>query len=255
MVPHTEDGRVLFAVPWHDRVIVGTTDTEIPEASLDPVPLKEEIDFLLEHAAKYLTKDPKKEDILSAFAGIRPLIKSDTTHDSSSLSRDHHINISSSGLITIAGGKWTTYRKMGEDVVDKAISVAALDDRPSRTKWLNLYGWSADREGNGPFSVYGNNARDLKQMIKINPELNELIHKELPYRKVEVLWGVRHEHARTVGDILSRRTRALILNAKAAIECAPVVARMMKKELNKDDAWEKKTIAEFLKRAETYIVR
>lgn len=254
MVPHTEDGRVLFAVPWHNRVIVGTTDTFLEAITEEPSPKSEEIDFLLHHAAKYLTKNPSRSDILSMFAGIRPLIQSDTTHETSSLSRDHHITITPSGLVTIAGGKWTTYRKMGEDVVDKAIVIAGLDHRPSRTRWLNLYGWSANDEANEPFSLYGNQASDLKRMIKLNKALEGLLHPNLPYRKVEVVWGVRHEMARTVRDILERRTRSLILDAKAAVAAAPTVAAIMAKELRKDDAWEKMQVDSFVKVAERYMV-
>ncbi len=254
MVPHTDDGRVLFAVPWHDRVIVGTTDTFLDSVTEEPVPKPEEIDFLLYHAAKYLTKNPSKTDILSMFAGIRPLIQSDTTHETSSLSRDHHITITPSGLVTIAGGKWTTYRKMGEDVVDKAIVIAGLDHRPSRTRWLNLYGWSANDKGNEPFHLYGNQAADLKRMVKLNPELDGLLHPSLPYKKVEVVWGVRHEMARTVRDILERRTRALILDAKAAVASAPVVAALMAKELGQDPLWEKMQVAAFEKSAASYMI-
>ncbi len=253
MVPHTEDGRVLFAVPWHDRVIVGTTDTEIEKSVLEPVPLSHEIDFLLSHAAKYLSKDPVKEDILSMFAGIRPLIRSDTTHETSSLSRDHHITISASGLVTIAGGKWTTYRKMGEDVVDKAIAVAGLDPRPSRTEHLNLFGWSADTRGNEPFSVFGSKARDIKLMIKSDPSLDRMIHPNLPYRLIAILWAVRHEMARTVEDVLARRTRALILDARASMDIAPEVAAIMAPELSKDKTWENEQVKKYIDLARKYL--
>jgi len=253
MVPHTDDGRVLFAVPWHDRVIIGTTDTEIDESLLEPKPFSHEVEFLLSHAAKYLTKNPTKDDILSVFAGIRPLIRSDTSHETSSLSRDHHITISASGLVTIAGGKWTTYRKMGEDVVNKAVAVAGLDERPSRTEHLNLFGWSADTEGNEPFSVYGSKAREIKQMIKSEPELDRMIHSNLPYRHIEILWAVRYEMARTVEDVLARRTRALILDAKTSMEVAPKVATIMAKELSKDKTWEKEQVKNYLTLAQNYL--
>jgi glycerol-3-phosphate dehydrogenase len=253
MVPHTEDGRVLFAVPWHNRVIIGTTDTPVDNPVLEPKPLPDEIDFLLSHAARYLTKDPESKDILSVFAGIRPLIRSDTSHETSSLSRDHHITISSSGLLTIAGGKWTTYRKMGQDVVDKAITMAGLDDRPSRTEHLNLFGWSADSEGNEPFSAYGSSARDIKQMIKMDPELDRFIHPDLPYRFVEVIWSIRHEMARTLEDVMARRTRALILDARASMAIAPRIAALMGDELGRDEKWQKKQIDDFLTLAESYL--
>jgi len=253
MVPQTDDGRVLFAVPWHDRVIIGTTDTELDESWLEPKPFSHEVEFLLSHAAKYLTKNPRKIDILSVFAGIRPLIRSDTSHETSSLSRDHHITISASGLVTIAGGKWTTYRKMGEDAVGKAVAVAGLDERPSRTEHLNLFGWSADFKGNEPFSVYGSKARDIKQMIKRYPELDKMIHSNLPYRYIEIIWAVRHEMARTVEDVLARRTRALILDAKISMEIAQKVASIMAKELNNNKAWEKEQVSNYLTLAQNYL--
>lgn len=253
MVPHTDDGRVLFAVPWHDRVIIGTTDTEIDGPLLEPKPFSNEVDFLLSHAAKYLQKDPTKDDILSVFAGIRPLIRSDTSHETSSLSRDHHISISRSGLVSIAGGKWTTYRKMGEDVVDKAAAVAGLDERPSRTKHLNLFGWSADTGGNEPFSVYGSKARNIKQMIKGAPELDQMIHPNLPYRHIEFLWAVKYEMARTVEDVLARRTRALLLDARISMEVAPKVATILARELSKDKTWEKEQIKNYLSLAQNYL--
>ncbi len=253
MVPHTDDGRVLFAVPWHDRVIIGTTDTEVDESLLEPKPFTHEVEFLLSHAAKYLTKNPTKDNILSVFAGIRPLIRSDTSHETSSLSRDHHITISASGLVTIAGGKWTTYRKMGEDVVDKAVGIAGLDERPSRTEHLNLFAWSADTKGNEPFSAFGSKAKDIKQMIKNEPELDRMIHSNIPYRQIEILWAVRHEMARTVEDVLARRTRALILDAKTSMEVAPEVAAIMAKELSKDKTWEKEQVETYITLAKKYL--
>src|SRR5262249_17825145 len=142
MVPRTKDGRVLFAVPWHDHVVVGTTDTPVDKIVLEPRPLKQELDFLFTHAAKYLDKDPRPSAVLSAFAGLRPLVQSNDGHNTAALSRDHHISVSHSGLLTIAGGKWTTYRKMGEDTVDQAEVVAGLQHRPSRTQHLHLHGWT-----------------------------------------------------------------------------------------------------------------
>ena len=254
LVPHTEDGRVLFAVPWHDRVIVGTTDTPVEKATLEPLPLKEELDFLLDHAAKYLTKDPSAKDVLSAFAGIRPLVTAGAGKKTATLSRDHHLNVSPSGLITIAGGKWTTYRKMGEDVVDAAIPIGVLEPRKSRTRNLSLNGWSMDDIGNAPYELYGNNARFIKRIAEENPELDRPIHERLPYRFAEIVWAVRHEMAIFLDDVLARRTRSLILDARASMEAAPEVARVMAKEMGKDAEWEKDQLERYVKRAETYLV-
>ncbi|GAB6096454.1 glycerol-3-phosphate dehydrogenase/oxidase [Desulfatiferula olefinivorans] len=254
LVPHTEDGRVLFAVPWHDRVVVGTTDTPIDKPSLEPQPFKEELDFLLDHAARYLTKDPVAKDVLSAFAGIRPLINTGNDKKTATLSRDHHLNVSPSGLITIAGGKWTTYRKMGEDTIDAAIPIGALDPRKSRTRNLSLNGWSVDDAGNAPYELYGNNARLIKRIEAEDPSFSGLIHERLPYRFAEVVWAVRNEMAFFLDDVLARRTRALILDARASMDAAPAVARVMARELGKDEAWEKDQVERYLARARTYLV-
>lgn len=254
LVPHTEDGRVLFAVPWHDRVIVGTTDTPIEKPSLEPLPFKEELDFLLSHAARYLTKDPVASDVLSTFAGIRPLINTGNAKKTATLSRDHHLSISPSGLITIAGGKWTTYRKMGEDTIDAAIPIGSLDSRKSRTRNLSLNGWSVDDEGNAPYELYGNNSRLIKRIAEEDPSLSKPIHTRLPYRFAEVVWAVRNEMAVHLDDVLSRRTRALILDARASMEAAPEVARIMAKEMGKDETWENDQVERYVKQARTYLV-
>lgn len=254
MVPQTDDGRVLFAVPWHDRVIVGTTDTPMEKPLMEPTPKEEEIEFLLTHAARYLTKNPTRGDVLSVFAGVRPLIGATGTKRTATLSRDHHLEVAPSGLITIAGGKWTTYRKMGQDVVDQAVRVAGLPDRPSRTEYLNLHGWSADEAGNAPYILYGSDARLIKRIEKESPEMAHPIHERLPYRMAEVVWATRQEMARSVEDVLSRRTRALILDARAAMEAAPAVAAVMAGELGKDAAWADAQVDAFTALARGYIL-
>jgi glycerol-3-phosphate dehydrogenase len=254
MVPHTDDGRVIFLVPWHDRVLVGTTDTPIAETPLEPTPLEAEIEFLLQHAARYLARDPKKSDILSAFAGIRPLIASQDTEKTSSLSREHHLTISQSGLVTIAGGKWTTYRKMGQDTIDQAARLAGLAERPSKTEALALHGWTDAIDPEDPFSIYGSDAEQLLEWIRQSPELGQTLHPHLPYRKVEVLWAVRREWAQTIADVLRHRTRALILDARASMAAAPLVARLMAAELGKDEAWQANQVQGYLKLAANYIV-
>jgi glycerol-3-phosphate dehydrogenase len=254
LVPHTEDGRVLFMVPWHNKVLLGTTDTPLTKSSLEPKPQKSEIHFLLKYAAQYLAKAPKEKDVLSVFAGIRPLIKAEQSESTSSLSRDHTIIIAKSGLITIAGGKWTTYRKMAEDVIGKAIIVGSLPDRPCITKTLHLHGWQEGLDPSDPISAYGSESRFIKAIEKEKKEYKEPLHASLPYKQSAVIWAIRKEMARTVEDVLSRRTRALLLDAKASIEAAPVVARLLAHELKKSPSWIKKEVQEYTKIASNYLI-
>lgn len=253
MVPHTDDGRVLFAIPWLDRVVVGTTDTPIEKATYDPAPLPEEIDFLVEHAARYLTKDPSRDDILSAFAGIRPLVSASPEGDTAAISRDHTIHISRSGLLTIAGGKWTTYRKMAEDTIDQAALLGALPERPSVTKNLRLHGYHQEAERFGELAAYGADAPLVKDLLRDDPRFDEPLHPALGIRAGEVVWAVRHEMARTVEDFLSRRSRALLLDASAAVEAAPKVAALMAEVMSRSEAWEKTQVHSFSKLARQYL--
>ncbi len=253
MVPHTDDGRVLFAVPWHDRVIVGTTDTPVRSISLEPRPFQEEVDFLLEHAARYLTKDPTPRDVCSVFAGLRPLVGSDSEDDTSVLSRDHTLHIAPSGLITIAGGKWTTYRKMAEDTVDHAITLAGLDPAPCITTELPIHGHDSDAQRFGRWDHYGSDAPLLEEMASAAPELNTPLHPRLPAREVEVVWAARHEMARTLEDVLSRRTRSLLLDARAAMEVAPRAAELMARELGHDQGWQDEQVGAFRALAKGYL--
>ena len=252
MVPHTDDGRVLFAIPWHDRVLLGTTETPVTSISLEPRPLEKEIDFLLEHAGRYLTSHPGRIDILSMFAGLRPLLRNKKHDDTASLSRDHVIMVSKSGLITIAGGKWTTYRRMAEDAVDQAESIAGLPPRASNTENLSLHGWEETLE-NGAWSEYGADSSRLIELAGKIPAGSELLHPRLPYRVCEVIWSVRHEYARTVEDVLSRRTRALLLDAAVSMEIAPRVALLMAAELGYDEAWQQRQVSDFLQLAHGYL--
>ena len=252
MVPHTDDGRVLFAVPWLDRVIVGTTDTELAEIPVEPVPLAEEIDFLLSHAARYLTGDPTRGDICSVFAGIRPLIRAQSRQQTATLSRDHQLLVSPGGLVTIAGGKWTTYRKMGEDVVNMAATLGGLGDRPGRTAHLRLHGWM-QAEAAVPYRAYGTDGQAIQQLATQHPEWQRLLHPAYRYRLVEVIWAVHHEMARTLEDVLSRRLRCLILDARASVAVAPMVARLMARELGKDRAWQEAQVAAYTTLAQSYL--
>ncbi len=255
MVPKTDDGRVLFAVPWNNKVVVGTTDTPVEKPTLEPRPLAEEIDFILSHAAKYLSKDPKKEDVLSVFAGLRPLVNTGNEKNTAQISRSHTILVSLSGLVTVTGGKWTTYRKMGEETVDKAALIAGLDERDSKTKSLRIHGWLKNTDKNDSLHFYGSDALAIKRIAERDPELAKQIHPALPYIKAEIVWAVREEMARAVEDFLSRRTRALLLNAKASVEMAPEVASIMATELSQTEAWEKEQIDQYRQLAQGYILQ
>lgn len=254
LVPHTDDGRVLFAVPWHDRVVVGTTDTPLTERSLEPRALPQEIEFLLTHAARYLTQDPAPADVLSCFAGLRPLVKARKAAKTAALSRDHVLLISPSGLLTITGGKWTTYRKMGEDVVDQAALLAGLDERPSRTAELHLHGWTDTPSPGAPWAGHGSEAPALARLAAESPGWDEPLHARLPYRAAEIVWAARHEMARSVEDVLARRTRALLLDARASAEIAPRVAEILAGELGRDEPWQKAQVEDYRALAAGYVL-
>ncbi|MDP4250779.1 MAG: glycerol-3-phosphate dehydrogenase/oxidase [Bacteroidota bacterium] len=256
MIPRTEDGRVLFAVPWHDKTVLGTTDTPLDEYTLEPVALEEEVQFILRTAAKYLVRAPERGDVLSVYAGLRPLAAPQTENaKTKEISRSHKLIVSASGLITITGGKWTTYRQMGEDTVDQAMSTGKLTIRNCITKTLPIHGHQAPDAAAGHLSVYGSDRDALRELIQENAGWQKRLHPQLDYTAVEVIWAVRQEMARTIEDVLARRTRALFLNARAAIEMAPEVARLMSVELKKDAVWEKEQIVSFGKIAEGYLLR
>ncbi len=254
MIPHTADNRVLFAVPWHDRVVVGTTDTPVAAVSLEPRPLEEEIDFLLTHAARHLVRHPARSDVLCAFAGLRPLVHPGAGGDTPLLSREHAILLSSSGLVTITGGKWTTYRRMGEDAVNQAAAVAGLPESPSVSARLRIHGWQEESVENAPsWDVYGSDSGEVRKLIEENPAWGEQLHPNLPYLAGEVVWAVRREWARTVDDVLARRTRSLFLDARASMAMAPRVAELMACELGRDAAWQEAQVAAYTALAGGYL--
>ena len=253
MVPRTDDGRVLFAIPWLERVVVGTTDTPVDQPELEPRPMAEEVDFLLEHAGRYLDRDPERADVLSVFAGLRPLVGGGDDESTSGLSRDHTLLISESGLVTITGGKWTTYRKMAEDTVDQAATLAGLEDRPCGTRQLRIHGYHANALRFGELSHYGSDATAIRTLLDESPGYGERLHPRLPVRAGEVAWAARHEMARTVEDVLSRRTRSLLLDARAAMEAAPAVAALLAEELGRDEGWREGQVEAFRELAAGYL--
>ncbi len=264
IVPQTEDGRVIFFVPWHHHLLVGTTDTPIKEVSLEPKALDSEIDYLLKYSSHYLTRKPTRADVLSVFAGIRPLVKAGGGNNTAALARDHVIHVSQAGLITICGGKWTTYRRMAQDVINKAIVLGNLREEPCRTESLRLHGYrevgnqltkrlKSNKHHIDSWILYGSDAEKLDELIQKHPHWGHLLHPRLPYLPVEIVWAVRQEMARTLEDVLARRTRALLLDVRATLEIAPQVASLMAQELGKPKSWEEEEIRRFSALAKNYL--
>jgi glycerol-3-phosphate dehydrogenase len=249
MVPRTSDGRVMFAIPWHNHTLVGTTDTAITEPMPEPSPREEEVEFILKTAGEYLDKAPTRSDVLSVFTGIRPLARTPNSANTAALSRDHTIHIDESGLLTIAGGKWTTYRNMAEDCVNHAAILGKLPERECVTARINIHGFHLEAQKFGHLSVYGSDAPAIQELMRRDPELARPLTAALPYVGAEVVWAARHDMARTVEDVLCRRTRALFLNAGAALEAAPGVAALMARELDYGSDWEAAQFAAFRRTA------
>jgi glycerol-3-phosphate dehydrogenase len=254
MIPETSDGRVLFAVPWHDKVVVGTTDTPVENASLEPTALDKEIDFILSTAGEYLASKPQRSDVLSVFAGLRPLAApKNGEQKTKEISRSHKIIVSGSNLFTILGGKWTTYRKMGEDMVNQVEKTLHWKPVSPATAGLRIHGYLLHGDANNPFHFYGSDARLLQQQI--NGTADQWLSAALKIHRAQISWAIQHEMARPVEDFLSRRTRALLLDAKESIRIAPEVAGLMARELGKDATWINEQIKSFNTVAEQYILK
>lgn len=257
MIPKTSDGRVMFGVPWHGKVVLGTTDTPLNEFVLEPKALDEEVDFILKTAGQYLTKQPTRKDVLSVFAGLRPLAAPKKTADESKtkeISRSHKIVVSRSGLVTITGGKWTTYRDMAQDAVNRAISVCGLPVVPCKTEGILIHGYKENVDRSSFTYVYGS---DYPEILKIEDEApgnGDKLHPDYDYTVAQVIWAVRSEMAMTVDDVLSRRLRITFLDARVAIEIAPKVAEIMAKEMGKDESWVKKQVEDFVSLAQNYLL-
>ena len=246
LIPRTTDGRVLFAVPWHGRVLLGTTDTPVAEARPEPLALEAEIDFLLRTAAGYLAHAPTRADVRSVFAGLRPLAApaggAAATRD---ISRRHQVQVSTTGLISVTGGKWTTYRRMGEDTVDRAIALGRLPAAPSRTAHQPIHGARALPAGSSHLAAYGTDEPALRRLMAETPALAAKLDPALEFYQAEVVWAARYEMARTVEDVLARRVRVLFLDAEAALRVAPTVAALLARELGHDAAWQQAQVAAF----------
>jgi len=258
MIPKTSDGRVLFAIPWHDKVVIGTTDTLMKSHSLEPIATEKEIAFVLENAQKYLSKKPTRADVLTVFAGLRPLAAPEEKGQSTKeVSRSHKIIVSETGLITITGGKWTTYRKIGEDLINKAILVHNLPKSVCKTKTLPIHGnkitTELDRENH--LYIYGTDISKILQLQEDEPQLKDKLHPNYPYTLAEVVWAIRNEMATTIDDILARRVRLLFLDARAAIESSEKVAELLAKELDHDSTWIQNEIISFKSLANGFLLK
>lgn len=245
MIPKTDDGRVLFAIPWYGKVVVGTTDTPLDLITLEPKALDQEIDFILKTAGKYLTKPPKREDLKCIFAGLRPLAANpDNPEATKEVSRRHKITLSRSGLLSIIGGKWTSYRRMAEETINKGIKAGIIEDKKCITENFSFYTNGKPVESDR-LRIYGNQASEIERMIREKPVLGEVIHQKLPYTKAEIVWICRNEMPRTLEDMLARRTRSLFLDARASAEAGPVVADLMARELGFSAAWQQSEISTY----------
>jgi glycerol-3-phosphate dehydrogenase len=257
MIPKTSDGRVMFGVPWHNRVILGTTDIPVKEFLLEPRALEEEVEFILETAGRYLTRKPERKDVLSVFAGLRPLAapkKSSDGAKTKEISRSHKLFVSASGLVTITGGKWTTYRQMAEEAVDMSLKTKKMPVKQCRTKKLKIHGYKENPDRSNWLYVYGSDQDEIMLLQKSNPAFGERLKDGFDFTVGEVVWAVRNEMAMTVDDVLSRRIRILYLDARAAIKLAPVVAAIMAMELKKDKQWEELQVRDFREMAKSYVL-
>lgn len=251
MIPQTSDGRVLFAVPWHQHVVVGTTDTPIDTATAEPIPLEEEIDFILANAAAYMTQKPKRSDVKSVFAGLRPLAAQGDKNETKEVSRHHKVMVSTAGLVSVIGGKWTTYRKMAEDTIDTAIPVGGLPERKCNTERMPIHGYDFNSDWDNPLHVYGS---DIEKIIALNPNGNTSLATTFHITENQIQWAVEQEMAVTLEDVLARRVRGLFLDAKESLGIAPTVARLMAKFMNTNQQWETEQLKSFESLAQNYIL-
>jgi glycerol-3-phosphate dehydrogenase len=253
MIPKTDDRRVLFAIPWYGKVVVGTTDTPLDTITLEPKALEQEIDFILKTTGKYLTRPPERKDVKCIYAGLRPLAANpDKPEATKEVSRRHKITLSSSGLLSIIGGKWTSYRRMAEETIDRAIKAGILEKKKCLTRNFSFYSNNKPLKSER-LKIYGNQASEIEKMIINQPDLGELIDQRLPYTKAEIIWICKNEMPRTLEDVLARRTRALFLDVRASVEAGPVVADLMAKELGFNKTWQEKQTTDYNKLTANYL--
>lgn len=255
MIPKTTDGRVLFAVPWHNKVVIGTTDIPVTTIKAEPIATEQEIQFILNNFNQYSSTLLERKDVKAVFAGLRPLVKIPGKTNTALMPRDHTVMISESGMISVTGGKWTTYRKMAKDVVDRAMGIGKLPSRVCVTEKLSVHGHLPNPDKNNPLYYYGTDLVGIKTLEEAKPILKEKIHPLYPYTKALVVWAVQEEMAMTVEDVLSRRIRLLLLDAEAAVAAAPVVAKLMSDIMRKDEAWIAQEISKFENIARHYLLK
>lgn len=235
MIPSTDDGRVLFAIPWHGKVLIGTTDKAVSSVIANPVPDEDEVCYLLDHLRRYLNPAPERSDLRAVFSGLRPLVRRSQSKSTAALSREHAILTSRSGLISVIGGKWTTYRQMGEELID-------LVERSS--------GWKKRASVTGELPIQMNAAAD-PDGLNHRTSGCDLSDTEAAF----VRHCVRHEMARNVEDILARRSRLLFLHAQAAIDVVPAVAGIMAEELGQPETWTSEQALQFRSFATGFLPR
>ena len=245
MIPKTEDGRVLFAIPWYNEVVVGTTDTPLNEISMEPKALDQEIEFILRTASLYLQKPPSRSDVLSIFAGLRPLASNPSNPEATKeVSRRHKITLTKSGLLSVIGGKWTTYRRMAEETIDRAIKEGYLEKRKCVSSHLKLADFSSVSTA-GRLKIYGDRYPEIEKLVSEDPASGNLLHKDLPYTRAEITWICKNEMAVNIDDVLARRTRSILLNTRASAEIAPVVARIMADNSGFGGDWQKSQVESY----------
>ncbi len=253
MIPKTDDGRVLFAIPWYGKVLIGTTDTPVQQINEEPEALDTEIDFVLQHFNRYANTSIRRSDVVSVFAGLRPLAVNKQQQSTAVMPRDHHITVLPSGLVHVTGGKWTTYRSMAAYTVTKAAVAAGLPKKSCITDQLPLHGWTLTPD-DSHLSIYGSDAEKIKAMMHADTSLAEKIHPCYPYTFAEVKWMLQHEMALTAEDVLARRTRLLFIDAGAAMEAAAAVAAFMAKALQQPPGWQQQQTTSFITLAKKYLL-